>query len=186
MLAEFTPHRSPNRPIMSLRRWRRAEVLALLLLLLLSGGVGAHATTDSACEALTGRVERHDFYASLVQTRFYYSVYLPPCYDSSDETYPVLYLLHGSNEDDGQWLRLGLAGILDEGIAQRASDIDVVYLAGYGFPAFRGGPMFHADEVGLFKVARSLDRYAAETRPEARRRPAPLLVKLAAAGQTFN
>lgn len=78
------------------------------------------------------------------------------------------------------------ARILDEGIAQRASDIDVVYLAGYGFPAFRGGPMFHADEVGLFKVARSLDRYAAETRPEARRRPAPLLVKLAAAGQTFN
>ena len=117
MLAEFTPHRSPNRPFMSLRRWRRAEVLALLLLLLLSGGVGAHATTDSACEALTGRVIRHDFYASLIQTRFYYSVYLPPCYDSSDETYPVLYLLHGSNEDDGQWLRLGLAGILDEGIA---------------------------------------------------------------------
>lgn len=78
------------------------------------------------------------------------------------------------------------ARILDEGIAQRASDIDVVYLAGYGFPAFRGGPMFHADEAGLFKVARSLDRYAAEDGSGMRRRPAPLLMKLAAAGQTFN
>ena len=40
------------------------------------------------------------------------------------------------------------AKILEEGIAQRASDIDLVYLAGYGFPPFRGGPMFYADTVG--------------------------------------
>jgi 3-hydroxyacyl-CoA dehydrogenase len=53
------------------------------------------------------------------------------------------------------------ARILDEGIAARASDIDVVYLTGYGFPAHRGGPMLYADEVGLYHVARTMRRFAA-------------------------
>ena len=44
--------------------------------------------------------------------------------------------------------------ILEEGIAQRASDIDMVYLTGYGFPLCRGGPMFYADTVGLYNVVR--------------------------------
>jgi 3-hydroxyacyl-CoA dehydrogenase len=44
------------------------------------------------------------------------------------------------------------ARILEEGIAQRASDIDIVYLTGYGFPVYRGGPLKYADEVGLFQV----------------------------------
>src|SRR5918993_5745939 len=46
------------------------------------------------------------------------------------------------------------ARLLDERIAQRASDIDVVYVTGYGFPLFRGGPMLHADQFGLFNVVR--------------------------------
>lgn len=46
------------------------------------------------------------------------------------------------------------ARILQEGIAQRASDIDIVYLNGYGFPVHRGGPMFYADQVGLPNVVR--------------------------------
>lgn len=53
------------------------------------------------------------------------------------------------------------ARILQEGVAQRASDIDVVYLAGYGFPPGRGGPMFHAELVGLAKLAQQLESYAA-------------------------
>ena len=66
------------------------------------------------------------------------------------------------------------ARILDEGIAQRASDIDVVYLTGYGFPRYRGGPMFYADQLGLFNVAAPdagiLRRTRRPTRPSGRRR----------------
>ena len=70
------------------------------------------------------------------------------------------------------------AKILDEGIAQRASDVDLVYLAGYGFPPFRGGPMFYADTVGLFNVVRRMKEFAWV--------PAPLLARLADEGKTFN
>jgi 3-hydroxyacyl-CoA dehydrogenase len=78
------------------------------------------------------------------------------------------------------------ARILDEKIAARASDIDVVYLNGYGFPQHRGGPMLYADIVGLPNVARSLRRFAAEPAAEAWWQPAPLLAKLADDGATFN
>jgi len=78
------------------------------------------------------------------------------------------------------------ARILDEKIAARASDIDVVYLNGYGFPQHRGGPMLYADIVGLPNVVRSLRRFAAEAGAEAWWQPAPLLVKLADDGKTFN
>lgn len=54
------------------------------------------------------------------------------------------------------------AKILEEGIAQRGSDIDVVWTAGYGFPAWRGGPLFMADEIGLATVVARLDHYAQE------------------------
>jgi 3-hydroxyacyl-CoA dehydrogenase len=78
------------------------------------------------------------------------------------------------------------ARILEEGIAARASDIDLVYLHGYGFPAHRGGPMRYADEVGLAQVVRSLQRFAAEPGAAASWQPAPLLVRLAEAGRSFN
>ncbi len=78
------------------------------------------------------------------------------------------------------------ARILEEGIAARASDIDIVYLNGYGFPLHRGGPMLYADGVGLANVVRSLKRFAAESGADASWRPAPLLVQLAAEGKTFN
>ena len=54
------------------------------------------------------------------------------------------------------------ARILEEGIAQRASDIDIVYLFGYGFPVQRGGPMFHASRVGLKQVLRRMKEFAAK------------------------
>lgn len=76
------------------------------------------------------------------------------------------------------------AKILEEGIAARASDIDVIYANGYGFPRWRGGPMFHADLVGLGRVYDSVSRYYDEL-GEAWR-PAPLLERLARAGKTFN
>ena len=77
------------------------------------------------------------------------------------------------------------AYILEEGIATRASDVDMVYLTGYGFPVFRGGPMFYADTVGLPNVAMAMEKYA-KGRHGAAWKPAPLLAKLAAEGKTFN
>ncbi|PLC48396.1 3-hydroxyacyl-CoA dehydrogenase [Pollutimonas subterranea] len=55
------------------------------------------------------------------------------------------------------------AKILEEGIALRASDIDVVYLSGYGFPLHRGGPMHYAQQIGLFNVVRSMRGFAAQS-----------------------
>jgi 3-hydroxyacyl-CoA dehydrogenase len=75
--------------------------------------------------------------------------------------------------------------ILEEGIAMRASDIDMVYLTGYGFPLFRGGPMCYADSVGLPNVLRAIRKYAKGHHPEAWK-PTPLLEKLAAEGKSFN
>ena len=79
------------------------------------------------------------------------------------------------------------ARILEDGIALRASDIDVVYLTGYGFPLYRGGPMHYADTVGLFNVIRAMRRFAASGGGDpAFWQPAPLLARLAGQGQTFN
>jgi 3-hydroxyacyl-CoA dehydrogenase len=77
------------------------------------------------------------------------------------------------------------AKILEEGIALRASDIDMVYLSGYGFPLFRGGPMFYADTLGLRAVLAAIEKYARGYHGEAWT-PAPLLVRLAQEGKTFN
>jgi len=77
------------------------------------------------------------------------------------------------------------AYILEEGIALRASDIDMVYLTGYGFPAYRGGPMFYADTVGLKNVLNSILKFQAGYQG-AVWKPAPLLVKLANEGRKFN
>jgi 3-hydroxyacyl-CoA dehydrogenase len=77
------------------------------------------------------------------------------------------------------------AKILDERIAQRASDIDLVYLNGYGFPIWRGGPLFYADTVGLGEVVSAIRRY--NQSPNAKPwPPAPLLVRLADAGESFS
>jgi len=79
------------------------------------------------------------------------------------------------------------ARILGEGIAQRASDIDVVYLTGYGFPAWRGGPMHHAESVGLSAVVEAMQRFAALPGADAAFwQPAPLLAQCAAGGRRFD
>jgi 3-hydroxyacyl-CoA dehydrogenase len=79
------------------------------------------------------------------------------------------------------------ARILDEGIAARASDIDVVYLTGYGFPPARGGPMFHADQVGLDQVLRRVREFARNQHGDpAFWTPAPLLERLVESGGRFS
>ena len=70
------------------------------------------------------------------------------------------------------------ARILEEGMALRASDIDVIYLTGYGFPAWRGGPMFYADSIGLSSVVARIEEFGWT--------PAPLLKRLATEGKTFT
>jgi 3-hydroxyacyl-CoA dehydrogenase len=76
------------------------------------------------------------------------------------------------------------ARILEEGIALRASDVDTVYLTGYGFPRYRGGPLFYADTVGLPKVLAAIERFARGYQGRCWT-PAPLLARLAAEGKTF-
>ena len=79
------------------------------------------------------------------------------------------------------------ARILEDGIASRASDIDMVYITGYGFPMFRGGPMNYADQFGLFNVVQAMNRFAGNPMDDAEFwKPAPLLGKLVAEGGTFN
>ncbi|NUA30607.1 3-hydroxyacyl-CoA dehydrogenase NAD-binding domain-containing protein [Cupriavidus basilensis] len=75
------------------------------------------------------------------------------------------------------------AAVLEEGVAARASDIDAVYLHGYGFPAWRGGPMFYADTVGVTNVRRTLRALSAQ---DPSWKPAALIEQLADEGRTFN
>jgi 3-hydroxyacyl-CoA dehydrogenase len=79
------------------------------------------------------------------------------------------------------------AQLLEEGIASKASDIDMVYLTGYGFPLHRGGPMNYADTVGLFNVVQAMKKFAANPHDDATFwQPAPRLTKLAAEGKSFS
>ena len=96
-----------------------------------------------------------------------------------------------SDEEIVQRLVLAMSNegalILEEGIASKASDIDMVYLTGYGFPVYRGGPMLYADMLGLPKVIELMKGFAANPNGDpAFWTPAPLLVKLAAEGKGFT
>jgi 3-hydroxyacyl-CoA dehydrogenase len=77
------------------------------------------------------------------------------------------------------------ADILSEGVAQRAADIDVVYINGYGFPIWRGGPMHHANAMGLDVVVDKLKKYYEITGNDAYK-PSELLIKLAQSGEKLN
>ncbi len=79
------------------------------------------------------------------------------------------------------------AKILEEGIAMRASDIDLIYLSGYGFPLFRGGPMLYADQYGLYNVVNRMAEFASNPSGDPGFwTPAPLLASLAAESKSFN
>ena len=78
------------------------------------------------------------------------------------------------------------AHILEEGIAARASDIDMVYITGYGFPIFRGGPMQYASEFGLFNMVQAMKRFQRNPHDDAAFwEPAPLIQRLVAESKTF-
>ena len=77
------------------------------------------------------------------------------------------------------------ADILHEGVAQRAADIDVVYINGYGFPIWRGGPMHHANAMGLDKVVEKLEKYQKLTGSDVYK-PSEMLVKLANNGELLG
>ena len=77
------------------------------------------------------------------------------------------------------------ADILSEGVAQRAADIDVVYINGYGFPVWRGGPMHHANTMGLDVVIEKLEKYREITGNDVYK-PSEMLVKLAKNGEKFG
>ena len=74
--------------------------------------------------------------------------------------------------------------ILEEGVVQRASDIDVVWTSGYGFPRYRGGPMFYAEFIGLKSLLEGMQRFSAEFGPM-HWEPAPLLVELVRRGSSI-
>jgi 3-hydroxyacyl-CoA dehydrogenase len=79
------------------------------------------------------------------------------------------------------------ARIVEEGIALRASDIDMVYLTGYGFPLWRGGPMNYADTVGLWNVVQAMKKFSKNPADDQSFwQPAPLLARLAAEGKSFS
>jgi 3-hydroxyacyl-CoA dehydrogenase len=77
------------------------------------------------------------------------------------------------------------ARILEEGIAARPGDIDIIWLNGYNWPAWRGGPMHWADSVGLDVIVERLEAQAAES-GDSGLEPAPLLRRLAAEGKGFS
>lgn len=79
------------------------------------------------------------------------------------------------------------AHILEDGIASKSGDIDMVYLTGYGFPIYRGGPMHYASELGLINVVQAMQRFAQNPHDDAEFwKPAPLLARLAAEGKSFS
>lgn len=75
--------------------------------------MSAPTLSAPACSETAGRVERNQYRSQIAETNMYYSVYLPPCYDQTTASYPVIYLMHGSNDDDSGWVRLGLPEVLD-------------------------------------------------------------------------
>lgn len=96
---------------------------------------------------------------------------------------------HVSDEEIVDRLMLALANegaqILEEAVAQRASDIDVVYATGYGFPITKGGPMHYANTLGLAEVLTRIKRYQ-QGYQGGQWQPSPLLVKLAGQGASFE
>ena len=120
--------------------------------------------------------------------------YIETAFETAEETYGSLenYIREGLEISDEEIIDrciLALinegADILSEGVAQRAADIDVVYINGYGFPIWRGGPMHHANAMGLDVVVEKLKKYHEITGNNAYK-PSELLIKLAKNGEKFS
>ncbi|MCU0479588.1 MAG: CapA family protein [Anaerolineae bacterium] len=96
-------------------------VSLIIVLAIFIGGIGfffyPNTYAQAICTETSGRTERPSYYAGTIQTNMVYTIYLPPCYDQTTKNYPVIYLMHGSNDDDNHWIRLGLQTYLDESIS---------------------------------------------------------------------
>ena len=104
---------SANFSILNIGKGTNRVLFVFLACLLL---VAQQSSAQVACDESAGRTERNSYFAARIQSQMVYTIYLPPCYDKSEALYPVLYLMHGSNEDDNQWTRLGLVDELDRRI----------------------------------------------------------------------
>lgn len=93
------------------------RLLSGIILCALFIGGGIFTGAQSTCQVSRGSVIRETYDSHWLGQTMYYSVYLPPCYAENTLVYPVVYLMHGSNEDDGAWERLGMIAALDAGIA---------------------------------------------------------------------
>jgi poly-gamma-glutamate synthesis protein (capsule biosynthesis protein) len=87
--------------------------MVLLIWLMAVSGTVSHAQ----CTEQTGRTERESYRSVIASTTMHYTIYLPPCYDQKSETYPAIYLMHGSAQYDDHWLQIGLDDVLNAGIA---------------------------------------------------------------------
>src|SRR5690606_25306529 len=87
------------------------RLLLLIFLLLI-----IHVNVQSQSCDTTGTLTRETYSSRALGQGMFYTVYTPPCYDATAAPYPVIYLMHGSNDDDGQWQRLGFIELLDERI----------------------------------------------------------------------
>lgn len=105
--------------MMKMRRTIKRLALALLFCLpvaLLMWGTGnAHAEDIPPCPDAHGDISQATYHSDIIDQTMRYSVYLPPCYDA-DSSYPVIYLMHGSNRTDEHWPSLGIDAVLDRGI----------------------------------------------------------------------
>lgn len=95
-------------------------VLIVIVGLLLIGGLVRGAQPD--CASDSGTIQRETYTSFRLGQEMFYTIYLPPCYETQTRTYPTLYLMHGSNEDDGQWGRLGITAWLDDAISSGRVD----------------------------------------------------------------
>ncbi|GAB1421355.1 hypothetical protein MASR2M15_15150 [Anaerolineales bacterium] len=91
-------------------------MLSKILSFLLLGLFFSFPTFAQEACASSGTIERQTYSSAVAQRQMFYTIYLPPCYTETTDSYPILYLLHGSNEDDGQWERMGWLDLVDEGI----------------------------------------------------------------------
>ncbi len=93
------------------------SALITIALFLLTLYLPSQPNIAQGCASTNSTITRDHFRSAPAETTFYYSVYTPPCYAESTTAYPVIYLMHGSNDDDGHWGRLGIQQALDTGIA---------------------------------------------------------------------
>jgi len=125
----------------------------------------SYPQAQSATCSEAGTVERSSYYSNVSFRDRYYTVYLPPCYENSTETYPLLTLLHGSNSDDGQWTRLGFTDALETAIqAGTAPPMIVVSLFGENIANENRFDEVTYDNILLDFLEQMNDRYRTDGR----------------------